>query len=298
MPHPNAAALRGLLTAILTPFDLEGRLTLEHMPALLDFQRKAGVDGVVVCGTNGEGVSLSVAERKQVLETVMAHRGGLTVVAGTGAASVSDAVELTRHAAEVGADGALVLPPFFFKNPPAEGLAAYFRPVLDAADLPILLYSIPQFSAVPITDELIALLDGHPNLAGLKDSAGDWGNTEGLLKRYPHLRVFPGSDYLVSKAYAAGSVGNISGGANAFPERLTAIRDAYLAHPGGPQAEEEQARMDALIEITKKYPLIAVSKSILAHRGLPRLGVRPSLVNLSPMQEESLIGELRAGGYL
>src|SRR5262245_57715143 len=125
MPHPGVAALRGLITAILTPFDDKGRLALEHYPALLDFQRRAGVDGVVVCGTNGEGTSLSVAERKQALETVMEHRGNLTVVAGTGAASPVDAVELTRHAAEVGANAALVLPPFFFKNPTTEGLANY-----------------------------------------------------------------------------------------------------------------------------------------------------------------------------
>src|ERR1043166_2488215 len=94
MPHPNATALRGLLTAILTPLDLQGRLALEHYPALLSFQRRAGVDGVVVCGTNGEGTSLSVEERKQALEAALAHRDRLTVVAGTGAANLPDALEL------------------------------------------------------------------------------------------------------------------------------------------------------------------------------------------------------------
>ena len=116
MPPPNATALRGLLTATLTPLDLQGRLALEHFPALLSFQRQAGIDGVVVCGTNGEGTSLSVSERKRALETVLAHRDGLTVVAGTGAANLPDALELTRHAGEAGADAALVLPPFFFKT--------------------------------------------------------------------------------------------------------------------------------------------------------------------------------------
>src|SRR5262249_16855803 len=119
MPHPKSAALRGLMPAILTPFDMQGCLALEHTPALLDFQRRAGVDGVVGCGTNGEGTSLSVTERKRVLEVVMEHRGGLTVIVGTGAANVPDAIELTQHAAEVGADAVLVLPPFFYKNPTA-----------------------------------------------------------------------------------------------------------------------------------------------------------------------------------
>src|SRR5579859_151575 len=157
MPHPNAKLLHGLLTAIVTPCAPHGKLALEHMPALLDFQRQAGIDGVVVCGTNGEGPSLSVSERMRTLEAVMAHRGVLQVIAATGAASLWDTIELTQHAARVGADAALVLPPFFFKQPPAQGLADWFAPVLEAADLPILLYNIPQQSAVAISDELIGL---------------------------------------------------------------------------------------------------------------------------------------------
>ena len=114
--------LHGLLTAILTPFDARGTLALEHFPALLDFQRRAGVDGVIVCGTNGEGTSLSTNERKQALETVLANRQDLAVVAGTGSASLTEAIELTQHAAQSGADAVLVLPPFFFKNPDAGAL--------------------------------------------------------------------------------------------------------------------------------------------------------------------------------
>lgn len=297
MPHPKAAALRGLLTAILTPFDRHGGLALEHLPALLDFQQRAGVDGVIVCGTNGEGTSLSVEERMRTLEKALAHRGRLRVVAATGAASVTDAVALTRHAADVGADGALVLPPFFFKAPTAQGLAAYFRPVLDVADLPILLYSIPQQSAVAISLDLLDLLAGHPNLSGIKDSSGDWANTQAYLARYPQLRIFAGSDRLAAQSYAQGA-GSISGGANAFPEDVAAVRDAYTADTGGSQTLQAQARLNALADITLRYPLIAVSKSVLAHRGLPRLSVRPPLVDLTPEQEERLLAELRDAHYL
>jgi 4-hydroxy-tetrahydrodipicolinate synthase len=298
MPHPKAAALHGLMPALLTPFDSQGRLALEHTPALIDFQRRAGVDGVVICGTNGEGTSLSVAERKRALEAVMEHRGNFLVVAGTGASSVPEAVELTRHAAEVGADAALVLPPFFYKTPSAAGLADYFRPVLDAADLPILLYSIPQFSAVPITDELLDLLGDHPNLSGIKDSAGDLERTKTFITRYPQLKIFSGSDLIAGPSIAAGSAGCISGNANSFPEVLVAVRDAYAADPSGEKLHAAQARLNVLVSITNRYPLIAVSKSILAHRGLPRLGVRPPLIALTPAQEESLISELRTADFL
>ncbi len=290
----SAKRLSGVLTAILTPFDLNGNLALEHFPALLDFQRSAGIDGVIVCGTNGEGTSLSVSERKMALEAVLAHRGELAVVAGTGAVSITDAVELTRHAADVGADAVLVLPPFFYKNPSAQGLADYFRAVLDAAPLPNLLYNIPQHSAVPITDEVLALLHSHPNLAGLKDSSGEWDSALHYIETYPALQIFAGSDKLASRSFAHGA-NSISGGANMFPEVVTAIRDA--ARQGLEQANAAQERADAIFAITTRYPFISTSKAVIAHRGLPRLGVRPPLVPLSEAQEQSLLAELTRAGF-
>lgn len=291
----NGEKLRGLLTAILTPLDTRGELALGHFAALLDFQRKAGVDGVIVCGTNGEGTSLSTIERKQALETALEHRGGLTVVAGTGAASVTDAIELTQHAANVGADAVLVLPPFFFKNPDARGVAEYFKRVLDAADIPVLLYNIPQHSAVVITDAILELLIDHPNLAGIKDSAGNWEDTEHYITTYPNLRIFAGSDRLAYQSHLHGA-GGISGGANAFPEVLAAVRDA--CKKGAAEGAEAQTRLNTLLDITTRYPFISTSKSILAHRGLPRLGVRPPLMPLSEEQEQNVIAELTAAGFL
>ena len=298
MPHPKAAGLSGLLTALLTPMDLQGRLLWEYTPLLMDFQRQAGIDGVVIGGTNGEGTSLTVTERKQALETALAHRGEMTIIAATGASTLPDTLELTRHAAEVGADAALVLPPFFFKNPTPEGVAAYFRPVLDSADLPMLLYSIPQQTAVPITDAVLELLLDHPNLSGIKDSAGELARTEELIRNYPHLRIFAGGDRTAAECYVAGAAGCISGGANAFPEILVGVRDAYFADKGGPLTTAAQQRLNMLADITMRYPLIAVSKSVLAHRGIPRLGVRPPLVNLTSAQEESLLTELRTAHFL
>ncbi|MCW3094531.1 MAG: Dihydrodipicolinate synthase/N-acetylneuraminate lyase [Chthonomonadaceae bacterium] len=288
--------LKGLMTAILTPFDLKGELALEHMPALIEFQRQAGIDGLVVCGTNGEGTALSVAERKQVLETVMTQRGDLKIVAGTGATSVTDAVELTRHAAQVGADAVLVLPPFFSKNPSPQGLADYFQRMLDAVDLPVLLYNIPQFSAVAITDELLGLLEGHPNLAGIKDSAGEWARTQEFIVNYPELRIFVGSDRLDAPCYEAGGAGCISGGANAFPELLVAVRDASFQGPE--EAEQAQIYLNSLLDITARYPFLSTSKSILTQRGLPRLGVRPPITVLQPEKEAWLFAELREAGFL
>lgn len=295
MADSRTAHWRGVLTAIVTPLDQHGNLALQHFSALLDFQRQAGIDGVIVSGTNGEGTSLSVTERKLALETALAHRDNLIVLAGNGAASITDAIELTRHASEVGADGLLALPPFFYKGISAQGIADYFRRIMDATDLPVLLYNIPQHSAVVITDEVISLLADHPNLAGVKDSSGDWASAEHFIKSYSHLKIFAGHDRLASRSFAIGGE-SISGGANAFPELLVAVRDG--ARRGAEEGAAAQERLNAAIDITSRYPFIANNKGVLAHRGLPRFGVRPPLVNLTPTQEESLIQELREAGLI
>ncbi len=287
--------LKGAMTAIVTPFDEAGVLNLGPLEPFLDFQRAAGIDGVVVCGTNGEAVSLTVAERKRYLEAVVERRGSFTVIAGTGAANLPDTIELTIHAGACGADAVLVLPPFFYKNPSAQGVADFFRRVLDASDIPVLLYSIPQQTAVPITDEILALLQGHPRLAGLKDSAGQWERTNALVTGRRDLSILVGSDELLGRALPAGAPGCISGTANSFPELVVEIVRA--AERGGDVAAA-QARLDAAKSIVLQYPLIGGNKSVLANRGIPRMYVRPPLVNLTESQERELMARLRGEGLL
>jgi dihydrodipicolinate synthase/N-acetylneuraminate lyase len=289
--------LAGLYTAIITPLNHDGSLALELFPALLEFQRAAGIDGVVVCGTNGEGTSLSVAERMKTLDKVMEHRDGLSVIAATGATSLTDATELTRHAAEHGVDASLLLPPFFFKQAPVDGLAAYFLPVLDEIDLPMLLYNIPQMTAVPITDALLERLGDHPRLAGIKDSAGDWARTHEFITRYPHLKTFAGSEYSAARCLRAGGAGCISGSSNAFPDLLVAVSRAFQSGDAA-ATDAAQARLEQMLNILVRYPFVGASKSVLAHRGFPRMGVRPTLVNLTPAQEAEMIGEFEASGLL
>jgi 4-hydroxy-tetrahydrodipicolinate synthase len=291
-------ALSGIYTAIFTPQNPDSSLALNYYSDLFEFHRAAGVDGLAVCGTNGEGISFSVDERKAILEKAMELKGSFSIIAGTGATSVTDAVELTRHAARSGADAVLVLPPFFVKNPNARGLADYFERVMDSADIPVILYNIPPFTAVHITDEVIQLLAHHPNLAGVKDSAGDWERTLVFIQKYPQLRIFTGSDRLLGAGYLHGAAGCISGGANTYPEVLCAVRDAFKKDPTGNAVMEEQARFDRLIDITIKYPFITSGKALLAHRGLPRYGVRPPLVPIDTATEEALVSELKAGGWL
>ncbi len=286
--------LSGVLTAMVTPFDRSGGIAFAALPEYLTFQRQSGIDGVVAAGTNGEGTSLSVNEKKQLLEAVLGLRDGMSVFAATGTANLPDTIELVRHAAMAGADAVLVLPSFFYKNPSGEGVANFFQRILEIAELPVLLYSIPQQSAIPITDEVLDLLRGHERLAGLKDSQGDWTRTSALISERSYLRVFSGSDELLLRSVEAGSAGAISGTANAFPELVAGV---YKAHSPEGRAEM-QRKLDAAKTILLQYPLIAAAKSVLAHRGVPRMWVRPPLVDLTEGQEAEMIDRLRAGGWL
>ncbi|MCA1596764.1 MAG: dihydrodipicolinate synthase family protein [Chloroflexi bacterium] len=288
-------SLYGALTAMVTPFDKSGALQLEAIEPFLRFQEAAGIDGVVVSGTNGEGPSLSVSERKRLLEEVIRHRRDLPVVAGTGAASVSDAIELTEHAGSVGADAVLVLPPFYFKNASADGLAAYFRMVMDSSTVPVLLYNIPQHSSVEISDEILDRLEGQPELLGIKDSAGAWERTAELIRSRPGLKIFPGGDRLLARALEAGAAGSISGTANAFPELVAGVWQMFRS---GGDVNAAQSRLDAAIAILSQYPVAAANKSVLAHRGMGRMWVRPPLVDLSGPQETEMLGRLQDAGLL
>jgi 4-hydroxy-tetrahydrodipicolinate synthase len=286
------------MTALMTPFNAQGEMLLEPIPHLLEFHRQAGIVGVVSGGTNGEATSLSVEERKRLLEALVEQSGGLFVVAGTGATSIADARELTRHAARVGATAALVLPPFFVKNPTVEGLYGYFSALLDCADIPQILYHIPQFTAVPLPDEMIDRLQSHPNLMGMKDSSGDVEHTLGWLERYPNLSLFSGSDLIHAQVYPKGAMGCISGSANVFPDLISAIWRGYKEDPTGQKMQEAQDEVLRLAKIYRSYPPIAVNKAILAHKGFPFYHVRPPLVDFSAEMRQTLIRELQEAKFL
>ncbi|MBM3496161.1 MAG: dihydrodipicolinate synthase family protein [Armatimonadetes bacterium] len=285
----------GVYTALVTPFDDAGDLDLSLVPALVDFQRAARVDGLVVAGTNGEGVSMSVSERMRLLEAVMAEARDLSIIAGTGAASVRDAAELSCHASALGCDAVLVLPPFFFRNADPAGLALYYREVSAASSVPLILYSIPQFSGVPIGAEVLDLLRHDPRVIGVKESSGDLGASLRLLAQFPSIRLYIGSDDLASELFSAGAVGVISGTANAFPELLVGVRDAVRSGTG---IAEAQDRLNAAIRINIRYPIVANMKRVLEARGIARMGVRPPLLPLDSAASDEMLRLLREVGAL
>ena len=284
--------LRGVFAPIVTPFRFtDGEVDLPCMHRHLAYLREHGCTGVIPCGTNGEAASMSVAERQLVAETALSAAGDMPVIVGTGAAALPDAIALTRHAFDSGAAAVLVMPPFYYKRPPEAGLAAWYQRLCDAAVPPhgrIILYHIPQTTAVPISDELLrTLLASHGELiGGIKDSTGDPAQGRHLREIFPRLTYFTGNDHLVAEACAAGAAGSITAGANVFPDLVGAVQQAAWS---GEPAVAEQARLSAARVLLEGIPLQPATKAALVEvAGLPPTAVRPPQAELTPLQRARL----------
>lgn len=287
-------SLRGVFAPIVTPFrisDLE--VDLPWIAEHIAYLHARGCTGIIPCGTNGEAASLSVAERLQVTETALAPARdlGMPVIVGTGAAALPDAVTLTRHAFDIGADAVLIMPPFYFKKPSEAGVANWYRRLLDAAAPRggrVLLYHIPQTTGVPISDGMLQLLLGsHRELIfGIKDSTGDPTQLAHFRSAFPQLAYFAGNDHRVAEACAAGGAGSITAGANVFPDRAAAVQAAVWS---GGDGAREQERLSAARTVLDLFPLQPSTKAALAEvAGLPETAVRPPQIELSAEQRTQL----------
>jgi 4-hydroxy-tetrahydrodipicolinate synthase len=284
--------LYGVFAPIVTPFrPSNGEVDLPWIKEHLAYLRARGCHGVVPCGTNGEAPSLSVAERLLVVEAALSAADGMFVVAGTGAAALPDAIALTRHAFQAGADAVLVMPPFYYRRPPDAGVAEWYRRLFDVA-VPangrVLLYHIPQTTGVPISDELIrALQASHGEIIyGIKDSTGDPLQGKHFRETFPTLAYFAGNDHRVVETCQAGGAGSITAGANVFPDLVAAAQRSARGE-GDPALA--QTRLSAARSVLDAFPLQPATKAALAEiAGLPLTGVRPPQVELTPAQRAEL----------
>lgn len=288
--------IAGIAAATVTPFGPGGNeIDLDFIAAHLEILRREGVHGVVPAGTNGEFPSLTMEEKKRVLATMAGAREDLFLIAGAGSSSLPEVIELVNFAAGIGADAALVVPPFYFKDVAAPGIIEFYRRVLDSTDLPIFIYNIPMYSGIVISDEIIDSLAVHGNLAGIKDTGGNPERTRELVERYPELKIFGGSDSLVGDAIAAGAAGVISGVANVFPGLLRRVWDERKV---GGNWEEAAGEVAAVRKVFKACPWVAATKYALKLRGLPEAFVRPPLTDLTPAQKQEMEEQLSGLGLI
>jgi 4-hydroxy-tetrahydrodipicolinate synthase len=281
--------LSGVIAAIATPMDENGAPDLKRAVNLARYLLDNGCDGLNVLGTTGEATSFSVDERKGVMDAYRANGLPLQrLMVGTGAASVSDAVALTRHAAELGFGGALVLPPFYYKGVPDDGLIAYIDTLVKATErkpIPIYLYHFPAMSGLPWHVPLICrLLDSFSSrIAGLKDSSGDMGYARSAAAISRDFAVFPSTEAALLEARRGDFAGCISATVN-----LNADLSARAWNEG------DAGALDAAVAIRKLFdgkPLVAGVKALLAHiHGDPGLSrVRPPLAPFSAADRASVI---------
>jgi 4-hydroxy-tetrahydrodipicolinate synthase len=255
--------IKGVIAAVATATDGAGEPDCARSVALAGFLLDNGCDGLNVLGTTGEATSYSVAQRQRVMNAYRA--AGLRLdrmMVGTGAAAAADAVALTRHAADLGFGGALVLPPFYYKGVPDDGLAAYVGRIVAATTerpIPLYLYHYPQLSGLPWHVGLIRrLLTAHRGrIAGLKDSSGDMAYAKEAAAIDPDFRVFPSTEAVLLEARGGAFAGCISATAN-----INADLCARAFHGGDATA------LAAAVAIRKLFdgrPLVAGVKALIAH---------------------------------
>jgi len=212
---------KGSLVALITPFR-GGKVDEKAFQDLVEWHVAEGTHGLVPCGTTGESPTLSHEEHRRVVELcIEASRGRIPVIAGTGSNSTDEAIELTRHARKAGANAALVVTPYYNK-PTQEGLFRHFKAIVEAVDLPVVVYNIPGRSVVDISVETMARIAKLPNIVGVKESTGDVSRiTKHRLLIGEGFCQVSGEDYLALAQMAAGSDGCISVTANVAPRQLS-----------------------------------------------------------------------------
>ena len=225
----TAPLFKGVITALITPLR-DGNVDEAAFEALLERQIAAGVHGVVPVGTTGESATLTTEEHKALVErTVALARGRVRVIAGAGASATGKAVELVRHAKTVGADGALVVTPYY-NRPSQAGLKAHFKAIAEAVQLPVLLYNVPGRTGVDLADQTVAELAAHPNVVGVKDATGDMARVSWMRAHISgQFDLISGDDASFLGYVAHGGVGVISVTSNVAPEGMVALWNALQA---------------------------------------------------------------------
>lgn len=220
---------RGTITALVTPFR-DGRVDEEAYRQLIDWQIREGVNGIVPCGTTGESATLSHEEHNRVIDIAVDEaRGRVAVIAGTGSNSTTEAVRLTRHAKEAGADGALLITPYYNK-PTQEGLYRHYKAVAEEARFPLVLYNVPGRTGVNLLPETVARLAELPEVVGVKEATGDLKQVSDVLEKCgDRLTVLSGDDFTVLPLLALGGHGVISVLSNVVPADVAAMVAAFEA---------------------------------------------------------------------
>lgn len=236
---------RGLYTAIVTPMTHDGELDMAAFDRLIDMQIEAGVDGIVVTGSTGEGATTTTAEKEQLWSAAVARANGrIPVIAGTGSNDTRATVDLTRRAVDCGVHGVLVVTPYYNKPTPA-GQIAHYRAVADAVDVPVILYNVPGRTATNMSPETqLAIAAACPNVVATKEASANLEQMCEIIKDAPsHFTLLAGDDSLALPIIACGGTGVIAVISNYAPKRFGRLVHAALHHDLDTARIEQRALM-------------------------------------------------------
>ena len=293
----SQSLFNGVFPALVTPFR-NGAVDEDAFVALVERQIVGGVSGLVPVGTTGETATLSHDEHRRVVELCVATAGGrVPVIAGAGSNSTEEAIELVRHAKMVGADGALVVTPYY-NRPSQEGLYAHYAAINEAVQLPVLVYNVPARTSVDISNEVLERLSKLPNIVGIKDATGD-------LPRASFQRLMCGEDWVMLSGddpsalgyMAHGGHGCMSGTANVAPEQTAAFYQAALSGDwaGALYRQDQLVRLHRAL-FTDASP--GPTKFALAHLGLCAEDVRLPIVPPSEASRAEVLAAMRDAGVI
>lgn len=293
-------SIRGVFCAAATPVtatgDVDTARFITHAKTLL----ADGCNGVALLGSTGEANSFSTLERMALLDAAIAAGIAPTqLLPGTGLCAIPETVELTRHALSAGVTSVVMLPPFYYKNVSEEGVFSAYARIFDSiADdrLRVILYHIPQMSAVPISHSLIErLLKSFPEtVVGIKDSAGDFANMEAMLKAFPGFSVLAGADPLMKTLLEAGGHGCITATSNLVGKQLATVFAHFANSERKAKVDAAQAYIVAVRNISNRFAQIPAIKAMVAHRygDDAWTNVRPPLLKLTAEQRTDVVREM------
>ena len=239
--------MRGVWTAIITPFKENGELDLPSFKKILRDQADAGISGIIPCGTTGEAPTLDLEEKKTLIQTCIQELkdSPVQVVAGTGSNQTRDTIEFSKWASAAGVDGVLLVTPSYNK-PSQAGMEEHFKSVASAIDCEVILYNVPSRTGVSIAPETVSRLSKHPRIRSLKEATGNTALTSEILnqvsKEGGSIDILSGDDATFLPLLSVGAVGIISVASNLFPREMVALQKAF-----------DQGNLKTALEIHNKY---------------------------------------------
>ena len=288
--------ITGSLVALVTPMHINGEIDWSALKSLVEWHIAEGTHGIVAVGTTGESATLTVDEHCAVIKAVIATvNGRIPVIAGTGANSTREAIELTQSAKDAGADACLLVTPYYNK-PTQEGLYQHYKAVAEAVAIPQILYNVPGRTGVDMHNATVARLAGIPNIVGIKDATGNLVRGQELINLVSDkMAVYSGDDGTAYELILLGAKGNISVTANVAPKAMSAVCEAALA------GNAELAKTLNAPLTTLHHDLFVESNPIpvkwaLVHMGRMEAGIRLPLTPLAENCHNTVINALKQAG--